>query len=59
MIKISIDKAKCIGCGACEAVCDKTFGLKDNIAFVKQQPKALTCEKEASDSCPVNAISIK
>ena len=59
MAKISIDKNKCIGCGACGAVCDKTFEMKDGKAVVKSQPKTLTCEKEAADSCPVEAISIK
>ena len=59
MVKISIDKEKCIGCGACAAVCEKTFEMKDNKASVKKQPKSVTCEKDAADSCPVQAINIK
>lgn len=58
MAKIKIDKDKCIGCGSCEAVCPKAFTLKDGKAIVKAQPKKITCEKEAADSCPVEAIEI-
>ena len=58
MVKIKIDKEKCIGCGSCEAVCPKTFEMLDGKAVVKQQPKELTCEKEVQDICPVQAIMI-
>jgi len=58
-MKITIDKEACIGCGACESVCEKTFVMKDGKAYVKKQPDKITCEKEAASGCPVNAISIK
>jgi ferredoxin len=58
-MKISVDKKKCIGCGACEAICPITFELKDGKSVVKKQPKEITCEQEASDSCPTQAIIIK
>ena len=59
MPKITIDKEKCIGCGACAAVCPKTFEMKGDKAVVKKQPSSITCEKEAADSCPTDAIKIK
>lgn len=56
MAKISVDKEKCIGCGACEASCGKTFEIKDGKASVKAQPSEITCEKEAAENCPTQAI---
>ena len=60
MVKIKIDKELCIGCGACEAICPKSFVLKsDRKAYAKQaEVKKITCEKDAADSCPVNAIKL-
>jgi len=54
---VSIDKSKCIGCGACVSICGEVFELKDDgKAYVKSQKDA-PCIKEAIDSCPVDAIS--
>ena len=60
MFKISVDKEKCIGCGACVAVCDN-LEIKDD---GKAHPKKIEvekdgCNKEASDTCPVQAIEVK
>ena len=57
---VSIDKEKCIGCGACAAVCEAVFELKAGKAVVKkgQQKSKLPCVKEAADSCPVQAINL-
>ncbi len=58
MSKIKVDKNKCIGCGACVAVCS-TFEMKDGKAFAKKaEVKKITCEKEAADVCPVQAINV-
>lgn len=54
---VKIDKAKCIGCGACESTCPEGFKLVDGKAIAKN-PKA-KCVKEAIDVCPVQAISLK
>jgi len=57
MAKVTVDKEKCIGCGACEAICPSGFKLKNCKATVINQNAK--CAKEAADSCPVNAISVK
>jgi len=60
MPKIIVDKEKCIGCGACVSICPKNFELAEGKAKAKNtEIKKITCEKEAADSCPVNAIIIK
>ena len=60
MVKIIVDQEKCIGCGACVAICPSQFELKDGKAQVKKSDvKKITCEEEAVESCPVVAISVK
>jgi len=53
---VKVDKDKCIGCGLCANICSEVFEMKDGKAHVKEQ-KDLPCVKEATDSCPVDAIS--
>ena len=57
--KITVDKSKCIGCGACAATCPDAFEMKDRKALaVKSEVEKLTCEKEAESACPVDAIKV-
>lgn len=57
--KIKVDQPKCIGCGSCEAICPKTFTLKDGKALAKKTTiDKIDCEEQARESCPVDAISI-
>lgn len=58
--KIELDKKKCIGCGACTAVCPDYFDMdEDGKAKVKKQLISdIGCSKQAEDTCPVNAISV-
>lgn len=60
-MKVTIDRAACIGCGLCEAICPEVFAMDDTgIAIVTQQPEALTeALQEAVDSCPTDAIHIE
>ncbi len=65
MTKISIDKNKCIGCGACEGFNSNIFELGDEgFAQVKKDDfDSLTDEEktdaeDAASSCPTNAIEI-
>lgn len=72
MAKILHHRAKCIGCGACAAVCDKFFkmaedGLSDLIGGQYDKDKKegelavqdSDCAKEAVAGCPVQAIEVK
>lgn len=57
---VSVDKKKCIGCGACAATCEEVFEMKDGKAAVKKgkEKSKSPCVKEAADGCPVNAIKL-
>ena len=60
-MKITIDKDKCIGCGACTALASKTFRLADDGKAEAIEPAKDKEEeiKNAAESCPVEAIKIK
>jgi len=70
-MKITLDRNKCIGCGACAALCPKYFTMsedgKSSLKGAKAKPKTqieeltvkkLNCSQDAADSCPVEAINI-
>jgi ferredoxin len=58
MVKIEIDKEKCIGCGACASACDN-FELREGKAHAKKaEVDEIGCNQEAADACPVEAIKI-
>ena len=43
-MKVKVDAGTCIGCGACQAICDKVFEINDDgISEVKV--------KEVSEDC--------
>ena len=50
----------CIGCGACESICDAVFSV-DGTATVNEAAVAdnMDAVKEAADSCPVGVIEIE
>lgn len=59
--KITHDRDKCIGCGACAAVCPDNWEMKDDM---KASPKKtelddIGCNQQAAESCPVQIIHIK
>ena len=59
MVKIVVDVDKCIGCGACVAICPEGFEMVDGkVHPVKTEVKKISCEAEAASSCPVGAISV-
>jgi len=49
----------CIGCGACESICDAVFSV-DGVAQVNEAEVSanMDCVKEAADACPVSAIEV-
>ena len=57
---VNVDKEKCIGCGACAAVCPDCFEIIDGVSNVKSQD----CDcgemrlEDVADACPVDAISV-
>ena len=59
MKQAKVDKEKCIGCGTCTMVAEKSFKLGDDGKAEAIQPAGDPEEKlqEAVDSCPVQAIS--
>jgi len=57
--KISVDKEKCIGCGACAGMCDN-FEMKDGKSIVKKaEVDEVGCNEDAKNACPVQAITVK
>ncbi|MDD5433533.1 MAG: ferredoxin [Candidatus Pacebacteria bacterium] len=69
MIKITLDKSKCIGCGTCWALCEKYFqegqDNKSHLAGVKEQAQEelevaeIGCAENAATACPVQCITVK
>lgn len=60
--KIVVDENKCIGCNTCVILDSDTFELDQNTykAKIKNQPSAISPKtKNAIDSCPVTAITVK
>jgi len=53
---VTVDKEKCIGCGACESVCSESFKMNDDMK-AEFTGKNSDCVKEAIETCPVDAIS--
>lgn len=52
---VKVDRDKCIGCGACVAVCSAGFEMKDGKAHAKGK---VGCSEAAAAGCPVGAISL-
>ena len=49
----------CIGCGACESICEAVFSV-DGVATVNEAEVAANMDsvKEAAEACPVGAIEV-
>ena len=60
MVKITQERDKCIGCGACTAVCPDNWEMKGDKAHPKKtEVSEVGCNKEAADACPVQCIHIE
>jgi len=58
-MKIEFEKEKCIGCGACAAVCSDNWEIDDGKAHPKSLDSDAECNKEAANACPVQCIHVK
>ena len=55
---VTVDAEKCIGCGACVAICPNVFEM-GNEGKSKVKDESGECDLEAAKSgCPVAAISL-
>ena len=52
---VKVNREKCIGCGACVAVCPSGFEMKNGKAGLKNSKAS--CIKDSASICPVEAIS--
>lgn len=70
MAKVIQEREKCVGCGACAAVCPKYWEMKgDGKSFLKESTiiegnHVLTledpeCNTEAAEACPVKCIKVE
>ena len=59
-MKFKVDKDLCIGCGACQANCDKVFRIDDDglaTTIVDEVPEEIIEDAiDAKEGCPVDAI---
>ena len=56
---IKVNHDLCIGCGTCEVLCPAVFKLNaEGKADVINQEET-PCAKNASESCPTQAIEVK
>lgn len=67
--KVIYDREACVGAGACTVVCEKFWKMNDDgkADLIGGDPnneiiigeEDLPCNKQAADSCPVDAIRIE
>jgi len=57
--QVTVNKKKCIGCGACTVQCDNFELVGDKAQEKKSVVDELGCNKDAQEICPVQAISVK
>ncbi len=64
MIRVKVDKEKCIGCGLCVSLVPEVFEMgedgKSNVKMPEVKDENLINEvKRAAESCPTQAIIIE
>lgn len=60
-MKVVVNQEACIGCGACQAICENVFELNDDglssVKVEKVEDEDVESVNDAVDSCPTGAIS--
>lgn len=63
LMRATVDRDLCIGCGLCEDTCPGVFELDDEMistVMVDEIPASLEeCATEAEANCPVTAITLE
>lgn len=59
MAKITVNKDKCIGCGACTATCPEVFTFDDDGLAKVIKEEINDDVKMAAEGCPTEAIEIE
>ena len=61
MVTIVQEREKCVGCGACVAICPENWEMADDgkAKCKNKNPKDAGCNKEAEGACPVQCITVK
>jgi len=63
IMKATIDRSGCIGCGLCTETCPEVFRIGDDgLAEVYTDPipeGAESAAQEAADNCPVSVITVE
>lgn len=59
-MKVKVNQEACIGCGACQAICEDVFEINDDglsTAKVEEVSEELSeAVNDAKESCPTGAI---
>ena len=58
-MSIKVNQELCIGCGACASLCPDVFKISDAGKAEVINEENVACAKNAVESCPVQAISVK
>jgi ferredoxin len=61
-MKVTVDEDLCTGCELCVETCPDVFEMSGDTAVVKVEEvpgDAEDCARQASDECPVEAISVE
>ncbi|WP_455580657.1 ferredoxin [Dysosmobacter sp.] len=58
---VTVDRARCIGCGMCAAAVPEVFRITEGACAVLAQPEKQREGRvfDAANGCPVNAISAR
>lgn len=62
-MKVKVNEDSCIGCGACQSICENVFEINDEgLSSVKVDEVSeddVQSVRDASESCPTSAIEIE